>query len=90
MNEKVVGLDGKPVEDTPDYDHAVVDLLERCIADVKANKAHAILIGTIIPTDEGYDAECYWHGKRLTLLSAASRIVHRLNQMCDEETIVIR
>ena len=88
MSDKVVSLNGQPVPE-PDYNTSVVDLLERCIADVKANKANSIIIGTIIPTEEGWDAECYWHGRRLTLLSAAARLQHRLNQQCDEETIVI-
>ena len=91
MNDKIVGLDGKPVEDTPvEYDHGVVDLLERCLADVKQNKSHSIVIATAVPTEDGYDIECYWHGKRLTLLGACSRIAHRINLQCDEHIVIVR
>ena len=90
MNDKVVGLNGEPVEAPTDYDIGVVDLLERCIQDVKQNKTHSVLIATVQPTEDGFDIECYWHGRRLSLLGACSRMNHRLNLQCDESVLVIR
>lgn len=89
MNDKVVGLDGNPVEQPVDWNTSVVDILERAIADVKHNKSHSVLVATVVPTEDGFDIECYWHGKRLSLLAGAARIAHRLNLQCDDAVVVI-
>ena len=86
MDSKVVGLDGKAVEAAPDYNTDVVSLLETALADAKKYKSSGVAIALINPTDEGksYDVDVYWHGKRLTVLSATARLNHRINLKCDE------
>lgn len=90
MTDKIVGLDGKPIGDSPaERNQELIELLERCINDVKQNGAHSILIATIIPTTNDFDVECYWHGRKLSLLSACGRMAHRINLQCDATSIII-
>lgn len=95
MSDKVVGLDGKSVETAPEYDTDVIALLERALADAKKYKAHSIgLVLIMDPSNgdtskSGFDADVYWHGRRLTLLAGAARLAHRINVKCDEAMEVI-
>ena len=93
MTDKVVGLDGKAVDPEPDYNTDVVSLLETALADAKKYKSFGVAICLINPSQEDsankFDIDIYWHGGRLLLLSAASRLAHRLNIKCDEAMEVI-
>lgn len=93
MTDKVVGLDGKAVDADPDYNTSVITLLETALADAKKHKAFGVTIALVMPTakDEGggsFDVDCYWHGGRLLLLAATSRMTHRINLKCDETTVI--
>jgi hypothetical protein len=88
-DQKVVGLDGKPVELATEYDTSVIDLIERALADAKQFKATSVAVLIAVPTEDGFDIDVYWHGKRLTLLAGAGRLAHQLNARCDDAMEVI-
>lgn len=88
-DQKVVGLNGEPVEPITDYSTDVTSLIERALADAKQFKATSVAILLVLPTEDGFDIDVYWHGKRLTLLAGAGRLAHRLNEKCDESMEVM-
>lgn len=88
--QKIVGLDGQPVEPVTEYNTDVTSLIETALADAKKYKAQSVAIMLILPHEEnGFDIDIYWHGRRLTLLAGAGRLAHRLNEKCDEAMEVI-
>jgi hypothetical protein len=88
-DQKVVGLDGQPVEQATEYNTDVTSLIERALADAKQFKASSVAVLLVMPTEDGFDIDIYWHGKRLSLLAAAGRLAHQLNERCDEVMEVI-
>ena len=92
MTDNVVGLDGKAVGSEPDYNTDVISLLERALADAKQYKATGVAVALVLPPKDDkddFDIDVYWHGRRLTLLAAASRLSHHINGKCDEAMVVV-
>jgi hypothetical protein len=92
-DQKVVGLNGEPVEPVTEYNIDVTTLIEQALADAKKYKASSVCIALVTHPKKDdpahYDIDLYWHGKRLTLLAGAARLTHRLNEKCDEAMEVI-
>lgn len=91
-DEKVVGLNGEPVEPITEYNTDITSLLERALADAKTYNASSVAVLLVLPTKDdpsGFDIDVYWHGRRLTLLAGAGRLAHRLNEKCDDAMEVI-
>ena len=88
MADNIVALDGKPLEPETKHDVALVELLERCIRDIKTGRANSVAV-VLAGYDEAniLQIDTSWHGKRLMLLAGASRLTHRLNLDQDDDNV---
>ena len=85
-DDKVVGLDGKPVA-APVQPHAgVVDLLERVLADAREGKIDSVVIAYTTPEPDGthFFKSC-WEGPQITMLGSIARAQYALNCSLDKQ-----
>lgn len=83
MNDKVVDLNGEPVEPDVEYDVALLDILRLTMERVKSGKCNGIAVIELGPHETGFLIECNYHGPRLSLLAGATRLAYKLNQHLD-------
>lgn len=83
MTDKIVGLNGEPVELEVEYDVALLDILRLTMENVKTGKCVGLAVIEIGPDDSGYQIESNYQGPRLSLLAGATRLVYKLNQSLD-------
>lgn len=83
--EKIVGLDGKPVSvPNPNVNDGLVSLLEEILADVKTGKIRSAIVCYTTPAPDGellYQTS--WAGSQITLLGAINRASYALNRGLD-------
>lgn len=84
-NDKVVDLNGEPVEHAVEYNVGLLDILRLAMENVKTGKCVGLAVIEIGPDDTGFHIECSYEGPRLSLLSGCARLAYKLNQSLDKQ-----